>query len=178
MAIHRFSMIFDGLKKELGEDEARRIFPEYSSLPDESRKMSAKEQFELAHSIMERMDHSLEREQIKKIRHSHVCNLTKMQVREFTELKERCESLDELLTACGCIKQGDGAYLLRWDNAKCVCGLCRKLDAYEAISKTWCECCNGHVIKSYSWVCGLPISSEIVETYASGGKSCSFKLSV
>lgn len=178
MAIHKFSMIFDGLKNELGEDEARRIFPEYSSLPEENRKMSAGEQFELARKIMERMDCSLNREQIKRIRHSHVCNLPKAQVQEFTELKAKCESLDELLTACGCIKQEDGSYLLTWDNGKCVCGLCRNLSEYEPISKTWCECCNGHVIKSYSWICGLPIGSEIVETYASGGKRCSFRISV
>ena len=171
-------MIFNSLKSELGGEEAIKLFPEYSLLPEENSNMDAKEQFELARKLMERLDCSLNKDQVKRIRHSHVCNLTKAQVQEINELKAKHDSIEELLVAYGCTKQNDGSYLVNWNNGKCVCGLCRGLNKIEPISKTWCECCNGHVIKSYSWICGLPINSEIIETYASGGKTCAFRISI
>jgi hypothetical protein len=61
---------------------------------------------------------------------------------------------------------------------KCICGMFRKLDAYEPVSKSWCECCNGNVIKIYSKLCDKAVSSEIVEAVACGGSDCIFKVKI
>lgn len=52
----------------------------------------------------------------------------------------------------------------------------RKLDNYEPISKTWCECCNGHVIKIFNLICDKSVKSELVEAISCGGQDCIFKI--
>lgn len=54
----------------------------------------------------------------------------------------------------------------------------RKLEVYEPMSKTWCECCNAHVIKTYSMICNKTVKSEILEAVACGDKDCVFKVTI
>ena len=51
-------------------------------------------------------------------------------------------------------------------------------DEYEPISITWCECCNGHTQKSITEICRHPVKTEIIESVASGGKSCRYRITV
>ncbi|MGF7059527.1 DUF6144 family protein [Brassicibacter mesophilus] len=182
MAIFKFYQIFLSIKEELGEDMAVKIFPEYSTLPDKSSEMPADEQAKLGKIVMDRMDELLEKDTIVKIRRKHTCNLTKKQIQEINELKEKSGSLDEFcvkyskLLSPGYVKKDGDLLTVSFGWNKCVCGMFRKLDKYEPVSKTWCECCNGHVIKMYSLICDKIVEAEIQETVASGGQDCIFKV--
>ena len=181
MAIFKFYQIYRSIKEELGEDMAVKLFPEYSTLPD---KMPPEEQAQLGKAIMDRMDELLDNDTIARVRRKHCCNLSKPQIAEINELKEKCKDIDEFcieytkLLSPGYVKK-DGDHLtvsFGWN--KCVCGMFRKLDEYEPVSKTWCECCNGHVIKTFSMICDKTVSSEMQEAVACGGKDCIFQISL
>ncbi len=181
MAIHKFYMLYKGLQEALGEAQANELFPEYSQLPD---KMPPLEQAELGRTIMTRMDESLDKETIIRIRHAHTCNLTQKQIKDIIDLKEKYKDFDDFcieyskLLAPGSVKKDKDILIVSFGWKKCVCGMFRKLKEYEAVSQTWCECCNGHVIKHYSFVCGKRVSSEIVETVACGKNDCVFKINM
>jgi len=176
MAIHKFTMLYKNLAKHIGKEATLKIFPEYATLPD---KMNATEQASLARLVMDRMDESLDHETIVKIRHGNTCNLPKEQKHEMTELMSKCKDIHDFLIAYGYIKQEDGTYLSNFkQQPKCCCGLFNKLDDYEPISTTWCECCNGHHEKGLREVCGQPVKTEIIESIASGGKNCVTKVTV
>lgn len=181
MAIFKFYQIYRSIRDVLGEEMVIKLFPEYATLPD---KMPAKEQAELGKTIMDRMDKLLDKSTIVKIRQLHTCNPSKEQVAKIKELKENTKNLDEFLQeyskflAPGYVrKDGDKLYV-SFGLEKCVCGMFRKLQTYEPISKTWCECCNGHVIKTYNMICDKIKSSEIVEAIACGGTDCIFKITI
>ncbi|QVK17420.1 hypothetical protein KHQ81_11255 [Mycoplasmatota bacterium] len=181
MAIFKFYQIYRSIKEVLGEEMVKEIFPEYADLPD---KMPAKEQAELGKIIMDRMDILLDENTIKKIRQMHTCNPSKEQVAKINELKEKTNNLDEFLheyskfLAPGYVKRDGDTLYVSFGLEKCVCGMFRKLETYEPVSKTWCECCNGHVIKMYRMICENIKSSEIVEAVACGGNDCIFKITI
>lgn len=181
MAIFKFYQIYRSIKEELGEEMALRIFPEFPTLPD---KMPPSEQAKLGKLIMDRMDQLLDKDDIVKVRHKHCCNIPKEHVAKINELKEKCSNIDEVLSAYsdflspGYInKQGNTLYV-SYGWGKCVCGMFRKLETYEPVSETWCECCNGHVIKTFKKICEKDISSKIIETVACGGKDCVFEVNI
>lgn len=181
MAIFKFYQIYRSIKEVLGKDMAVQIFPEYSMLPD---KMPANEQTQLGKVIMDRMDKLLDKETIVKIRQKHSCNLSKPQISKINELKEKSSNLDEFclkyskVLSPGYVKKDGNILIVSFGLGKCVCPMFRKLETYELMSKTWCECCNGHVIKTFSMICGKTVASEIEETVACGGKDCIFKVDI
>lgn len=181
MAIFKFYQIYRSIEGELGEDMAVKLFPEYSTLPE---KMPTNEQAQLGKVIMERMDELLDKSTIAKIRHKHCCNIPKEHVTKINELKEKCSNIDEIFReyskflSPGHVEKIDNSLNLSFGWDKCVCGMFRKLETYEPVSKTWCECCNGHVIKIFSKICNKTVSSKIVETVACGGKDCSFEVNI
>ncbi|WIV11544.1 DUF6144 family protein [Proteiniborus sp. MB09-C3] len=146
--------------------------------------MPAHEQAQLGKAIMDRMDELLDKDTIVRVRQKHTCNPSKQQIVEINRLKEKCNNLDEFCAEYskfltpGYVKKDEGILNVSFGLGKCVCGMFRKLEEYEPISKTWCECCNGHVIKTFSMICDKAVSSEIQETIASGGKDCIFKISI
>lgn len=181
MAIFKFYQIYRSIKEVLGEDMAIKLFPEYSTLPD---KMPPLEQAQLGKIIMDRMDKELDKDTIIKIRQKHCCNPSKEQIIEINNLKEKCSNLDEICMeyskylSPGYVKKDGHLLTVSFGWNKCVCGMFRKLETYEPVSKTWCECCNGHVIKTFSMICDKTVESEIVEAVACGGKDCIFKVSI
>ena len=130
---------------------ANKIFPEYSTIPNKSSEMPALKQAELGKAIVDRMDEMLDNNTVIKIRQKHTCNLTKKQIKEINDLKEKVGTIEEFCTeyskvlSPGYIKKDGNDLTLSFGWGKCVCGMFRKLDEYEPVSKTWCECCNGHV---------------------------------
>ena len=178
MAIHKFNMLFKDLETNLGKGIALKIFPEYATIPD---KMDKDDQAKLMRLVMDRMDKKLDHETIVKIRHGHTCNLPKKQKQEMFELMLKCKNIEEFLVAYyHCTKQEDGTYLTNFGPGatKCWCGLFNKLDKYEPISITWCECCNGHTQKGIMEIWGQPVKTKIIESVASGGKSCRYNITV
>jgi len=181
MAIFKFYQIYRSIKGVLGEEMAVKIFPEYSTLPD---KMPTNEQADLGRVLMERMDKSLDKETIIKIRQRHTCNPSNLQISQINEVKDRTSNLDDFcieysnILAPGYVKKNDNSLTVSFGLDKCICGMFRKLKNYEPISKTWCECCNGHVIKMYSLICDKPIKSEIIEAIACGGNDCIFQIQI
>lgn len=179
MAIYKFYQIFTSLKKVLGVERASEIFPEYATLPD---KMTPQDQAKLGKVLMDRMDTLLTPQEVTQVRHKHTCNPSKEQVAEIIRIKEiekdidaRCEAFSRFMAPSSIKRSGD-IVTVSFDQEKCVCGMFRKLDHYEPTSKTWCECCNGHVIKMYSLLFDQPIASRLVEGIASGGKDCIFEI--
>lgn len=181
MAIFKFYQIYRSIREVLGEEMAVKIFPEYTAIPD---KMSASDQAQLAKVIMDRMDELLDKDTIIRIRQRHTCNPSKQQIDEINELKEKCSNLDEFCieySKClspGYVKKDGDLLTVSFGWGKCVCGMFRKLETYEPVSNTWCECCNGHVIKTFSMICSKPIASQIEEAVACGGKDCIFKIKI
>ena len=180
MAIFKFYQIFRSLKSELGE-KAHEIFPEYKHLPD---KMSPQDQAALGKTIMDRMNEKLKKEDILKIRHKHTCNISKEQKAKIDELKAlyddldlRCQAYSKFM-APGYVKKTGSHIQVSFGLNKCVCSMYRKLDDYQLTTNTWCECCNGHVIKMYSYLFDQSVGSKILETIVSGGKDCLFDLSI
>lgn len=181
MAIFKFYQIFRSIKEILGEEIAMQLFPEYSTLPD---KMPASDQAALGKKIMDRLDKSLDKETVIKIRQKHTCNPSKIQISQINEVKERTNNLDEFckeyssIMASGYIKKKGNFLTVSFGLDKCVCGMFRKLESYETVSKTWCECCNGHVMKMYSMICDKPVESEIIDTIVCGGHDCVFYIKI
>lgn len=181
MAIFKFYQIYRSIKEVIGEEMAHKIFPEYESLPD---KMPADEQAKLGKVVMDRMNAELDKETVVKIRQMHTCNPSKQQIAKMNELKQTCSNLDEIikeysefLSPASLRREGDIIHV-SFGQERCVCGMFRKLDTYEVMPKSWCECCNGHVIKMYSMLCDKPVKSEIVEAVACGGNDCIFKVTM
>lgn len=181
MAIFKFYQIYRSIKEVLGEEMAIQLFSEYSTLPD---KMPPHEQAQLGKTIMDRMDEKLDKNTVVEIRQKHCCNTPKQEIAEINRIKERTDNLYDFFVeyskflSPGYVKKDGDLLTVSFGLSKCVCGMFRKLQNYEPISKTWCECCNGHVIKTYSMICDKTVKSEIVETVASGGKDCVFKVNI
>lgn len=181
VAIFKFYQIYRSIKEILGEEVAMKLFPEYPTLPD---KMPAPEQAQLGKILIDRMDMLLDKDTIIKIRQKHCCNPSKEQIAEINRLKEKVNNLEELcleyskFLSPGYVKKDGDLLTVSFGLSKCVCGMFRKLEEYEPVSKTWCECCNGHVIRTYSMICGKPVKSEIVEAVACGDKDCVFKVTI
>ncbi len=180
MAIFKFYQIFRCIKEELGEQKAKELFYEYETLPE---KMSAEEQANLASKIMDRLDNSLDTETVKRIRYKHPCNIPKTHAAKINELIEKYSNVEERIKE---YEKWDGRLLINYDGnsmivswglSKCVCGMFRKLNEYEPISKSWCECCNAHSAKAFSKLCGKKVESELIEGIACGGKDCIFRIS-
>jgi len=181
MAIFKFYQIYRSIKEELGEDMVLKLFPEYPTLPD---KMSPQEQAKLGKLITDRMDELLDKDTISRVRHKHCCNVPKEHITKIKELKERCSSIDEILAeysdflSPGHIEKHEDSLTFSFGWGKCVCGMFRKLENYEPVSETWCECCNGHVIKIFNMICEKNTSSKIIEAVACGGKDCIFEVKI
>lgn len=181
MAIFKFYQIFRSINEELGYNMAIKIFPEYLRLPD---KMSAQEQAKLGKIVMDRMDDLLDKDTIIRIRQKHTCNPSKQQIKEINELKDKYKNPNEFFIeysktlSPGYAEKYEDTITVSFGWDKCVCGMFRKLDIYEPVSKTWCECCNGHVIKIYSFICDKAVESVIQETVVCGGKDCIFKVKI
>lgn len=181
MAIFKFYQIYRSIRETLGEEMALRVFPEYATLPD---KMSAQEQAKLGKIVMDRMDTLLDKDTIIKIRQKNCCNPSKQQIAEINRLKQKIHNLDELcleyskFLSPGYAKKDGDFLIVSFGLDKCVCGMFRKLEVYEPMSKTWCECCNGHVVKTYSMICDKTVKSEILEAVACGDKDCVFKVTI
>ncbi len=94
------------------------------------------------------------------------------------ELWAKHGDMDAFLTAHGCEKQNDGTYLRRFGHSRCVCPMFYQLSEHDPISITWCECCNACVKKGYVNITGQSVESEILESIASGGKDCVFRVTV
>jgi hypothetical protein len=181
MAIFKFYQIYRSIKEVVGEDMADKIFPEYSTLPD---KMLPDEQAQLGKTVMERLDAMLDKETVVKIRQSHTCNPSKEQVAKINELKQKTDSLDEIIRLYsefllpGSVRRDGDSLYVSFGQSKCVCGMFRKLETYELMPISWCECCNGHVIKMYNMICDRNVKSEILEAIACGGNDCVFKVQI
>lgn len=156
-----------------------KLFPEYATLP---KKMSPSEQAHLGKVIIERMDELLDKNTINRVRHKHCCNIPKKHVEEIKSIKEKSSNVDEILSeyskilSPGQIKKNGNSLTVSFGWGKCVCGMFRKLETYEPISKSWCECCNGHVIKTFSMICDKAVTSSILETVICGGNDCIFEV--
>jgi hypothetical protein len=181
MAIFKFYQIFRSIKEELGEEMALSIFPEYPTLPD---KMPAHEQAKLGSLIMDRMDQQLDKTTIARIRQKHCCNVPKQDVAEINRLKEEYDDIDKIIeeyskfVSPGQIIKTGNLLTVSFGWGKCVCGMFRKLETYEPVSKSWCECCNGNVKKIYSLLCSKPVDSKIIEAVACGDKDCVFEVKI
>ncbi len=181
MAIFKFYQIFRCIKEELGEQKAKQLFYEYETLPD---KMSADEQAKLASKIMDRLDNSLDAETVKRIRYKHPCNIPKEYDDEINELIEKYSSVEKRIEEyvkwdkkSMSISNEENSIIISWGLPKCVCEMFSKLNEYEPISKSWCECCNAHNAKIFSKLCGKKVESELIEGIACGGKDCIFRIS-
>lgn len=181
MAIFKFRQIYLSIKEELGEEGVNKLFPEYSSLCD---KMPQSEQAKLAKIITDRMDEMLDDDTVKRIRHKRCCNIPKNHEAEITRLKKEKKNTDEIIKEYsnflkpGYIIKDKDSYIISFGLGKCVCGMFRKLSTYDLMSKTWCECCNAHVKKTFKLICDKDLESEIVEAVACGDKDCIFKIAV
>ncbi len=181
MAIFKFYQIYRSIKEELGSEIALKLFPEYSTLPE---KMSPHEQVRLGKVLMDRMDEQLDDCTIAKVRHKHCCNIPKNHVAEIKRIKEIYDNIDDIISeyskflSPGHIEKHGESLTVSFGWGKCVCGMFRKLDTYEPISKTWCECCNGHVIKTFNMMCNKTVTSTIIEGVACGGSDCVFEVNI
>ena len=108
------------------------------------------------------MDECLDKDTIKKIRHCHTCKPSKAQLEYMMTLWEKSNNIDEFLLSYGCEKQNDGTYLMSYNLPNCACPLFYKVNDYQPISISWCECCNGHTAKSLFKICGKAIKTEII----------------
>ncbi|MDF2804995.1 MAG: hypothetical protein K0S61_4900 [Anaerocolumna sp.] len=181
MAIFKFYQIYRSIKEVVGEEMAHRLFPEYSTLPD---KMPPNEQAQLGKLVMDRLDAMLDKETVIKIRQCHTCNPSIEQLAKIIELKQKSDNIDEIIReyseflSPGSVRRDGDLLYVSFGLDKCVCGMFRKLETYEPMSTSWCECCNGHVIKMYSMICDRNVKSEILDAVACGGSDCVFKVQI
>lgn len=94
--IFKFYQIYRSIKEILGESKANELFPEYLTLPS---KMSAEDQIQLAHVLMDRLDKSLDQNTVIKIRQQHPCNIPKADKEKMQEIKESFENIPDRIKA-------------------------------------------------------------------------------
>lgn len=179
--VFKFYQIYRSIKEVLGEEKAMELFPEYHTLPD---KMPTEDQINLARILMDRLDNSLDRDTVIKIRRQHPCNIPKVDKEKMKEIKETFENINDRIKAYskylgGSFSHcGNNVYYFSWGNTKCPCGMFRKADSYEKISPTWCQCCNANNILQMTFLCDKEVESELLQGVCSGGTDCSFRVTV
>lgn len=179
--IFKFYQIYRSMKEIIGENKANELFPEYSTLPN---KMSAEDQIELAHILMDRLDNSLDHDTIIKIRQLHPCNIPKADKQKMQEIKENFENIDDRIKAYseylgGSFSScGRNVYTFSWGNKKCNCGMFRKMENYKKISCSWCECCNANNKLQFDYLCDKAVESKLLQGICCGGTDCSFRITI
>lgn len=178
--IFHFYQLKKRLEEYAGEEVRKEIFFDYDEI---SNKIKPEEKAAYAKKLMARMDSILDDETRVKIRRSCSCNLSKQQIAEIDNLMNQYNEIDSFLNEYsktlqpGSIKRLDDKLLLSFGWGHCVCSVFRKAKTYEPVSRTFCECCNGHVQKWFGYIFKKPIDTEIVETVSTGGNDCLFKIS-
>lgn len=168
----KFYQLYRSLKEVVGEDKANEIFPEYETLKD---KMTKEEQVNFARTLMQRLDEQFDKDTVIAIRMKHPCGIPKESKKEISCTEEQIGKFINHLG--GSYKYvSDNEYIITWGLTKCVCGMFYKLENYEAISPTWCQCCNGHNKMLFSTLLDKDIKSTLLEGICAGGKTCSFRI--
>lgn len=178
--IFHFYLLKKRLDEHVGEKLRKEIFLGYDEI---SNKVKPEEKAAYAKQLMERMDTMLDDETRKKVRRACSCNLSKTQIAEIDNLMKRSKEISDFLTeyskalAPGSIKSLDDKLLVSFGWGRCVCSVFKKAKTYEPVSKTFCECCNGHVQKCFEYIFKKPVDAELVKTVATGGDDCLFAVS-
>lgn len=175
----KFYQLFRSLKEELGLEGAKKIFPEYETLPD---KMAKEDQINLAKILMKRLDDELDKDTVIAIRMEHPCGIPKPTKERISEIKQafnddgrRLQAFFDHLQATY-ERISDNEYIVTWALKECVCGMFRNLKDYGTISPTWCQCCNGHNKLMFETLLDREIKSELISGICAGEKVCSFRI--
>lgn len=177
--IFHFYLLKKRLDEYAGEELRKKIFLGYDEI---SNKVKPEEKADYAKKLMERMDIMLDTETRKIVRRACSCNLSKAQISEIDHLMNQFSEISEFLAeyskalAPGSIKLLDDRLLVSFGWGHCVCSVFKKAKLYESVSKTFCECCNGHVQKWFDYIFKKQTATEIVKTVATGGDDCLFEV--
>jgi hypothetical protein len=178
--IFHFYLLKKRLDEYVGEEVRKEIFLGYDEI---SNKVKPEEKAVYAKKLMERMDSMLDDETRIKVRRACSCNLSKLQIAEIDDLMNQYDEINNFLIEYsktlepGSIKKLDDKLLVSFGWGHCVCSVFKKAKTYEPVSKTFCECCNGHVQKWFEYIFKKPIDTEIIKTIATGGDDCLFEIS-
>lgn len=163
------------LDLHVGEEMRKQILPDGETIGSSAKQVK---KAEWAQRVMARMDTLLDEPTRIRIRHGCACNVSAKQKQLAKQYRKEYPNLDDYLRALDVTKQfgrirreGNTLYV-EYGWGRCLCGVVEKTT--EPVSRTFCECCNGHMHKLYEVVLNHPVTVEMVETISTGGEECRF----
>jgi hypothetical protein len=177
-AIYHLFLLRKALLENLGESVANEILP--MGLV-EGEGVNKEERAWRAVNVIKAMDQKLNYNEVKKIRQSMSCYLTKQQIEVMDRAKENNQSKEQQIEIInsgfspGLIEIRNGGYNFYFNRPACICRMFAKAPNQSAPS-SFCECCGGNVLRIFKYWLNQDMQVEIVKTFLIGGDNCVFKL--
>lgn len=170
------TLLREQLDNYVGEEMRRRILPEGECIYSTS---TSKQKAGWAKAVIDRMDQLISDDEMRKrIRHGCACGISRKQEDLVRRAKVKHANLDDYLAELsstglhGKMQREGNTLQVAFNLGRCVCSVVS--GATEPLSRTFCECCNGHVKMMWGKMLGMPVRSEMLETHRSGGQECRF----
>jgi hypothetical protein len=176
--IFHLFLLRKALINHLGERAANEILPMQLV---EGEGLKKEEKAERVVMILNDMDQKLEINEVKLIRRSMSCLLTKQQIAVMDRAKEK-EQLEQQIEMInsgfdpGHIEVIDGGYNFYFNRPGCICRMGSKIPDQRAPA-SFCECCGGNILRIFGYWLSKELEIEFVQTFLLGGNNCIFKLS-
>jgi hypothetical protein len=120
-------------------------------------------------------------DEIRIIRKSTSCNLTKFQIEIIDKAKKFSNRIDDQLCRINeglfpsFIDKKNYAFEFSFNYSKCICRTFNKVKNANA-PKEFCLCCAGNVEKIFSHWLDKDVNSELLEVLLDGGSNCRFSV--
>jgi hypothetical protein len=177
-AIYHLFLLRKALLANLGESMANEILP--IGLV-EGAGVNKEERARRAVNVINVMDQKLNPIDVKKIRQSMSCYLTKQQIEVMDRAKGNNQTIKQQIEMIntgfspGQIEISDGGYNFYFNRPACICRMFAKV-ADQSAPASFCECCGGNILRIFKYWLNQDINIEIVKTFLIGGDNCVFKL--
>jgi hypothetical protein len=131
--------------------------------------------------IMKEMDLKLSGMEVKKIRRSMSCYLTKQQIEIIDRAKENDPFLERQIEMINSgftpsqIEMIEHGYNFYFNRPGCICRVFSKLPDPSAPA-SFCECCGGNILRIFKYWLNKDLEIEMTQTFLTGGNNCVFKL--
>jgi len=177
-SIYHLFLLRKALLNHLGENVADEILPAALVKGDGIGK---EERAQRAVRILEDMDRKLDEKDVKIIRRSMSCYLTKRQMEVIDQAKERFQFLELQVDqinrglAPSFIEPQPDGYNYYFNQPRCICRVFSK-DPHPNAPQSYCECCGGNILRIFKYWLEEDLDFTIVQTFLIGGDNCVFKL--
>jgi hypothetical protein len=184
--------LYKEIDKKLGKGKAGQLLKGFMDITGNE---SPEERAKWANSLMEHLNKNIDKDKLIEIREECACfkcnKNSSFAIKYFPELRKNYPNENEYINAVAefmtkkgrCGKKAEvkkGEFISYFYNGllnECTCGVIKKGIVKPFSSTTWCRCCAGLVKSVYQYVFpGKMCHVDIIETIATGGKDCIFRI--